>query len=223
MQPKISVLMNDILHSVDIRRNIFKFKTEPKRELLQKQVNVNKRFIYKELKYINRSIKKEVRLRIPDSFARISPYIEILFNRVNIWHSKATTSIEYYSEIFEKDRKRRRIKVFNRIMVQGHNKYMKKMIEDKERLKKAICILCKFCNNPKQNFTCIVRKAYYDALDYDVDDVYDDSKYYTGNIFKKIKIKKADRKEIIKDELVRYFTRSYIKTCCYNFPKWLLF
>ena len=62
-------------------------------------------------------------------------------------------------------------------------RYKNKIQEDRERLEKAICILCKYCNNPKKNFTCIVRKAYYDALEYDIDDVYDDSLVYVYACF----------------------------------------
>lgn len=188
--------MNDILHSVDIRRNIFNFKTNDKKQILQRRVNINKRelniniyYIHYRCGYLGSNLFKSL-------FFRKVPDIINDFKREN------------------KIRNRTLKENLRRTMIRVLYRYKNKISDDKERLGTAISILCKYCNNPKKNFTCTVRKAYYDALDYDIDDVYDDSKYYTGSIFKKIRIKKADRKEIIKDELYRYFTKGFITKCC---------
>ena len=205
MQPKISVLMNDILHSVDIRRNIFNFKTNDKKQILQRRVNINKRNLKLEFKYIYNTFEP--------IYYSSTRYHSLLFNTFH----QGTPLLQFTIKEFKRENKiRNRILRENlrRTMIRLFYKFENKRQEDRERLEKAICILCKYCNNPKKNFTCIVRKAYYDALEYDIDDVYDDSKYYTGSIFKKIRIKKADRKEIIKDELYEYFTKGFITKCC---------
>lgn len=197
--------MNDILHSVDIRRNIFNFKTNDKKQILQRRVNINKRNLKLEFKYIYNTFEP--------TYYNSTRYHSLLFNTFHQGKSLLQFTVKEFN---------RENKITNRILKENLRRTMirlfyrneNKRAEDKERLEKAIYILCKYCNNPKKNFTCTVRKAYYDALDYDVDDVYDDSKYYTGSIFKKIRIKKADRKEIIKDELYRYFTKGFITKCC---------
>ena len=209
MQPKISVLMNDILHSVDIRRNIFKFKTNDKKQILQRRVNINKRNLTSGLKHIH-----------TDAFIYfINTSSETRYSLLNdVYEGRTYLQTLSYNFKIRNRILREKLRIFMRRVLY---RYKNKIQEDRERLEKAICILCKYCNNPKKNFTCIVRKAYYDALEYDIDDVYDDSKYYTGSIFKKIRIKKADRKEIIKDELYEYFTKGFITKCYDDWIDWL--